>query len=185
MGIFSDYNIDIDEVKESNYDIADGTYRFTIAEAEVIDGTQNKPDTTFFVIDYQLEDENGDAAGQKRAWYTMAEDGRTDTRRVTVSMSILKSELLKLGLKGSQLADFDGSEIVGKTGVLTLKTGPSKNNKPGFQNIRNLVVDEDDEPEEKPVKKAAPKAKPEKKKVTATAPVADSDEDEDDNPFGN
>ena len=51
MGIFADYDIDIDEVKESNFDVADGPYRFTEADAEVLDGTENKPETTFFLID--------------------------------------------------------------------------------------------------------------------------------------
>ena len=188
MGIFADYDIDIDEVKESNFDVADGTYRFTVADAEVLDGTENKPDTTFFIIDYQLEDEMGDAAGQKRAWYTLAEDRRSDTKRAKQSTSFLKSDLLKLGMKGAQLSDFDGSEIVGKTGTLTLKTGPGKNGKPGFQNIRNIRLDEDDEPEEKPAKKAAPKAKAEKPVVKKSKPAPaeepDEDDEDDENPFG-
>lgn len=188
MGIFTDYDIDIDSVKENNFDVDDGVYRFEVAEAEVLDGTQNKPDDTFFIIDYQLEDENGDAAGQKRAWYTLAQDGEL-TRRAQQSLSFLKSDLMKLGLKGAQLADFDGSEIVGKRGTLQLKTTPGKNGKGEFQNIRNIRLDETEE-EEAPAKpsrrKAAPKkdeapARPARRK--AEPKVAEPDED-DDNPFG-
>lgn len=190
MGIFNDYDIDIDSVKENNFDVEDGVYHFEVAEAEVLDGTQNKPDDTFFIIDYQLEDENGDAAGQKRAWYTLAQDGEI-TKRAQQSLSFLKSDLMKLGLKGAQLADFDGSEIVGKRGTLQLKTTPGKNGKGEFQNIRNIRLDESDE-EEAPAKparrKAAPKAEAEAPARTTrrkAAPKAvEPDEDDNDNPFG-
>lgn len=179
MGIFDDYNIDIEAVKENNFDVADGIYFFTVAEAEVLDGTQNKPDTTFFIIDYQLEDEDGDAAGQKREWFTLAEDGDSSTKRATQSTSFLKTRLVSLGLKGDALAEFDGSEIVGLTGTLQLKTGPGKNGAPGFQNIRNVRVDEAPVAEEKPKKKVAPKKAAAKK----SAPV-EEDGDDEDNPFG-
>lgn len=191
MGIFDDYDIDIDQVKENSFDVADGVYLFEVAEAEVLDGTANKPNDTFFIIDYQLEDENGDAAGQKREWFTLAQDGER-TKRVTQSLGFLKSRLLGLGLKGSQLTEFDGSELVGKRGSIQLKTTPGKNGKGEFQNIRNVKLAEgaDDEPEEKPAK-AAPKAaaKPAARKPAAKpkAPVEEPEESEgdDDNPFGN
>lgn len=198
MGIFDDYNIDIETVKENNFDVADGTYLFEIAEAEVLDGTQNKPDTTFFIIDYQLEDEDGDAAGQKRAWYTLAEDGDSGTKRAVQSVSFLKGDLVKLGLRGASLAGFDGSELVGIKGTLMLKTGPGKNGNPGFQNIRVLNV----EKAEAPAPKAAPARKPRaaakpaaeddaavkarvKAKQAARVEETEDDEDDPDNPFGN
>lgn len=186
MGIFSDYDIDIDSVKENNFDVADGVYLFTVAEAEVLDGTANKPDDTFFIIDYQLEDENGDAAGQKREWFTLAQDGDATTKRAKQSVSFLKARLVSLGLKGAQLVDFDGSEIVGKTGSLQLKTTPSKNGGGEFQNIRNVRVVEDSEDEEPAPKKTAPKRAAAKKSAPKkSAPVEESDdEDDDENPFG-
>lgn len=184
MGIFSDYDIDIDSVKEnSGFDVEDGVYQFTIAEADTLDGTPNKPDTTFFYIDYSLEDENGDTAGIKRAWYTLAEDGDTDTKRVKQSMSFLKGDLLRLGLKGSQLADFDGSELVGRTGTLQLKTGAGKNGKQGYQNIRNIRLDDGDEAEEAPAPKKASKPAAKKAAPKKAAEPEPEEGDEDDNPF--
>lgn len=188
MGIFSDYNIDIEAVKENNFDVLDGVYFFTVAEAEVLEGTQNKPDTTFFVIDYQLEDENGDAVGQKREWFTLAEDGDSETKRATQSTSFLKTRLISLGLKGEALAHFDGSEIVGLTGTLQLKTGPGKNGNPGFQNMRNVKVDEAPEPKKAPAKKATAKSEDDTEikarvKAKQAARAVEVEEDED-NPFG-
>lgn len=169
MGIFDDYGVNPDEIKESSFDIEDGTYRFEIAEAEILEGTNNKPDTTFFIIDYQLEDEDGDAAGSTREWFTMAEDGDSDTRRAQQSMGFLKSRLKGLGI--TDLHDFDGSEIVGLAGVLQLKSTPGKgsNKDKTFQNVKNVRLDEKEPPA--PVKKAARKPA-----VKASAKVEESDE---------
>src|SRR5690606_1138140 len=162
MGIFDDYGVDPDEIKESSFDIEDGTYRFEIAEAEILEGTSNKPDTTFFIIDYQLEDEDGDSAGSTREWFTMAEDGDSETRRAQQSMSFLKSRLKSLGV--TDLKNFDGSEIVGLEGVLQLKSTPGKgaNKDKKYQNVKNVRVDEAEEVEAPVVKKTAAKTAPAK-----------------------
>lgn len=188
MGIFSDYDIDIDSVKENSFDVPDGTYRFEIAEGEELDGTQNKPDTTFFVIDYQLEDEHSDAAGSYREWYVLAENGDSETKRARQSVGFLKSRLLKLGLKGSQLADFDGSEIIGITGTMRLKTKPGRKQGTEFQNIATMKVDgvdgtdveEEKEPEEAPAK---PARKAPAKRAAKPAAAKEPEADEDENPF--
>lgn len=201
MGIFDDYGVDPDEIKESSFDIEDGTYRFEIAEAEILEGTNNKPDTTFFIIDYQLEDEDGDSAGSTREWFTMAEDGDSDTRRAQQSMGFLKSRLKSLGV--TDLKSFDGSEIVGLEGVLQLKSTPGKgaNKDKKYQNVKNVRVDEVEEaPAPKKVAKKTPakaKAKAEesdeaikarvKAKQAARKAAEDEPEDEgddEDNPFG-
>lgn len=197
MGIFDDFNIDIDAVKESSFDIEDGTYRFEIAEAEQLDGTDNKPDTTFFIIDFQLEDEDGDAAGQTRTWYTLAEDGDTDTKRVLQSMSFFKADLKALGVK--DFANFDGSELIGKTGTLRLVSTPGKGANKGktFQNVKSITLDEEEEapaPKKAPAKRAASstakadaeaKARVKANQAKRAAEAEESDEDdEDDNPFG-
>lgn len=199
MGIFDDYGVDPDEIKESSFDVPDGTYRFEIAEAEKLEGTNNKPDTDFFIIDYQLEDEDGDAAGSTREWFTMAEDGDSETKRAQQSMGFLKSRLKGLGV--TDLRSFDGSEIVGLTGVLQLKSTPGKgaNKDKTFQNVKNVRLDEVEEEVARPAVKKAPARKPAakseiseedaaararvkaKQAARAAAEVAD---DEDDNPFG-
>lgn len=198
MGIFGDYGVDPDEIKESNFDVEDGTYRFEISGAEILDGTSNKPDTTFFVVDYELEDEDGDAAGSTREWFTMAEDGDSETKRVQQSMSFLKSRLKSLGV--TDLKGFDGSEIEGLTGVLQLRSTPGKGANKGktFQNIKSVKLDEVEEeapgpaPKKAPAKKAAAKVEESdesikarvKAKQAARAAAEADDEDEADNPFG-
>src|SRR5690606_20564509 len=115
--------------------------------------TNNKPDTTFFIIDYQLEDEDGDNAGSTREWFTMAEDGDSETKRAQQSMSFLKSRLKSL--KVADLKGFDGSEIVGLTGTLQLRSTPGKGANKGktFQNVKSVVLDEAEEVEAPVVKK--------------------------------
>lgn len=201
MGIFDDYGVDPDDIKESgNFDVPDGTYRFEISEAEKLEGTNNKPDTEFFIIDYQLEDEDGDAAGSTREWFTMAEDGDSETKRAQQSMSFLKSRLRSL--KVTDLKSFDGSEIVGLTGTLQLRSTPGKGTNKGktFQNIKSVTLDEVEE-EAPVVKKAAAKRAPAKSnkisveesdesikarvKAKQAARAAEAEEpDDEDNPFG-
>ncbi len=196
MGIFDDYNINPDEIKESNFDIPDGTYRFEISEAEILDGTKNKPDTTFFIIDYQLEDEDGDTAGSTREFFTMAEDGESDTKPVQTSMSFFKSRLKSLNV--TDLSSFDGSEILGLTGVLQLRSTPGKgvHKDKMFQNIKSVRLDEKEEPEEAPVKKApakkptiskedaAAKARVKANQAKREAAAEESEDEDEDNPFG-
>ena len=207
MGIFDDFGIDSDAIKESSFDIEDGTYYFEVAEAEIQEGTQNKPDTTFFYIDYQLTDEDGDTAGSTRSWYTMAEDGDSETKRVTQSLGFFKSDLKRLGV--TDLANFDGSEIVGLKGVLQLKSTPGKgaNRDKTYQNIRNLRLTEEEEAPAPVVKKAPAKraakssidkaiedhAKVDaeakarvqaKQAERAAAEAEEPEEADDDNPFG-
>jgi len=192
MGLFDDFDINEEDVKTSSFDIADGVYRFEISDAERRDGSTNKPDNTYFVISFQLEDENGDSAGEKQSWHTLAVDGDAEHRIAKIGWSTLKGLLLSLGIKGSELQDFEGPEIVGVRGTLQLKTGAKKGNKDPYQNIRNIHVDDEDAEEEealapkkasKPAaKKAAPaKAKPAKK---APEPEDEGDDEDDDNPFG-
>ena len=175
MGLFDDFDMSEEDIKVNNFDIDDGVYHFVVAEAERQDGSAKNPDNTYFVIKLQLENEAGEAAGEKQSWHTLAVDGDTEHRIAKIGWSTLKQMLLNLGLKGSELQDFEGPEIVGKTGTLQLKTAPAKNGKDPYQNIRNVRVDKD-EPEAKPAKKAAAKPKP--------APGEESDDDDDDNPFG-
>lgn len=197
MGIFDDYGVDPEEIKESSFDIEDGTYRFEVAEAEVLNGTANKPDTDFFIIDYQLEDEDGDSVGSTREWFTMAEDGDSETKRAQQSMGFLKSRLKSLGV--TNLKDFDGSEIIGLTGVLQLKSTPGKgaNKNTKYQNVKNVRLDEAEEEAPAPKKASAKKATISKEDAAAKARVkanqarraaaaaeVEDDEDEDENPFG-
>ena len=194
MGIFDDYGVDPDEIKEASFDTPDGTYRFEISEAEILDGTNNKPDTTFFIIDYQLEDEDGDAAGSTREWFTMAEDGDSETKRAAQSMGFLKTRLKSLGV--TDLKNFDGSEILGLTGVLQLRSTPGKGANKGrtYQNVRSVTLDEAEAPAPKKAPAKRPAKRPAKEesdeaikarvKAKQAARAAAEPEDDEDNPFG-
>lgn len=194
MGLFDDFDIDMDDVKAadgfSNPD--DGNYDFEVTEAGLRNGTKKKPDDTFFVIYYSL-----DEAGSKQEWFTVAEDGER-TARAKQSLGFLKSRLIDLGLEAASLNDISSDDLEGIRGTLQLVT--TKNAKGEFQNIKNVKVAEaEDEDEDEPevddaalkkqvAAKRAARAKaeaaakaPVKKRPAKPAPAEDDDEDE--NPF--
>ena len=203
MGIFDDFGVDPDKVQEAgNFNVDDGVYHFEVAEAEILEGTTNKPDTTFFYIDFQLFDEDGDAVGSTRTWYTMAEDGDSETAQAQRSAGYLKADAKALGV--TDLHNFDGSEIIGVKGVLRLVSTPGKGKNKGntYQNVRNIrrteeEVEEAPAPKKAPAKRAPAKKAPDtskedaeakervKAKQAARAAEAEpEDEDDDSNPFG-
>lgn len=200
MGIFDDFGVDPDKVQEAgNFNVEDGVYHFEVAEAEILEGTTNKPDTTFFYIDFQLFDEDGDPVGSTRTWYTMAEDGDSETAQAQRSAGYLKADAKALGV--TDLHNFDGSEIIGVKGVLRLVSTPGKGKNKGntYQNVRNIRRTEEEVEEAPAPKKAAakkPAASTAKADAEAKARVKanqaaraaeaepEDDGDDDSNPFG-
>lgn len=192
MGLMDDFNVDMDEIKAGGFDIEDGTYDFEISEALKQEGTKNKPDTTFFIIKYDLDED-----GTYWEWFTVAEDGEL-TKRAKQSLGFLKTRLKSLGFSDN-LNELEAEELEGVVGTLTLKT--TKTAKGEFQNIRRITVGdaeeaEDDEPEEEPVvddkklkqqvaaKRAAREAKTPPAKTTTRRSTSKKGDDEDsDNPF--
>lgn len=171
MGLFDDFDIDMDEVEEAGgFSFEDGSYDFEIAEALTQNGTKNKPDTTFFIIKYALNDGE---AGTYWEWFTVAVDGSSEHANAKRSLGFLKSRLMDLGFKASELNDIDGEDLEGITGTLQLLTtsGKGANAANKYQNIRNVKVGEA-EAEEAPVK-----AEPKRRR--ATKPVEADEEDED------
>ena len=172
MGLFDDFDIDMDEVEEAGgFSFEDGNYDFEIAEALMQNGTKNKPDTTFFIIKYALNDGE---AGTYWEWFTAAVDGSSEHADAKRSLGYLKSRLMDLGFKASELNDIDGEDLEGITGTLQLLTtsGKGKNAANKYQNVRNVKVGEAEAEEEAPVK-AGPKRR------RATKPVEADEEDED------
>ncbi len=171
MGLFDDFDIDMDEVEEAGgFSFEDGSYDFEIAEALTQNGTKNKPDTTFFIIKYALNDGE---AGTYWEWYTVAVDGSSEHANAKRSLGFLKSRLMDLGFKASQLNDIDGEDLEGIQGTLKLVTtsGKGANAANKYQNVRDVKVGAD-EPEKAPVKA-------ETKRRHAAKPVEDDEEDED------
>ena len=172
MGLFDDYDIDMDEVEEAGgFSFEDGNYDFEIAEALTQNGTKNKPDTTFFIIKYALNDGE---AGTYWEWFTVAVDGSSEHANAKRSLGFLKSRLMDLGFKASQLNDIDGEDLEGIQGTLQLLTtsGKGANAANKYQNVRNVKVGEAEAEEEAPVK-----AEPKRRRATKPVETDEGDED--------
>lgn len=159
MGLFDDFDIDMDDVKAAGgFDFEDGFYEWTISEALRQNGTKSKPDTTFFIIKYNL-----DEAGTYWEWFTLAEDGDSTTTNAKRSLGYLKSRLAELGIPAAEMNDMEPEDLEGISGTFKLVT--TKNAKGTFQNIRNFKVEgaaeeEEEEPAPKPRARRKPAAKP-------------------------
>lgn len=182
MGIFDDYGIDPDSIKDSGFGIPDGTYLYEVSEAENQDGSTNHPNNVFHIITFQLENENGESEGEYKNWTTLKnadEDGDELplTKGHQYGLSLLKGHLKNLGIKPAELESYNGSQIIGKTGTLSFKT--TKRNGKENQNMTIVSVDEGSGPQPKKAAAKAPaKAAPARR--AKPAPV----EDDDENPFG-
>ena len=199
MGIFDDFDIDMDDVKAaSGYNsIDDGFYEWEISEALRQNGSKNKPHNTFFIIKYNL-----DEAGTYWEWFTLAVDGDPQHSDAKKSLSYLKERLLALGIPASELNSFEPEDLEGITGSFKLQTKKGKNDK-AYQNIQNFKVnldeadaepEETEEPEEtdadikkRVAAKSAARQKeeaPAKKAPARSRRSAPADDEDNDNPFG-
>ena len=159
MGLFDDFDIDMDEVKAAGgFDFEDGNYDFEISEALIQNGTKNDPDDTKFIIKYDM-----DEAGTYWEWFTIAVDGDPTAKKAEQSLGFLKSRLVDLGFSPSALNDLDPEDLEGIVGSLQLLTtsGKGKNAANKYQNVRNVkVAVEEEEPEPEPAPKRTRAAKP-------------------------
>lgn len=194
MGLFDDFDIDMDDVKAASFDFEDGSYEFEISEARVQNGSKKKEDDTFFIISYSLND---GVDGTYNEWFTIAQDGEV-TQRAKQSLSFLKARLIDLGLEAASLNELDPEDLEGTRGTLQLKT--TKSAKGEFQNVRNVKVgesEEADEPEESDaeIKKRVQAKQADRATTAKTATVKKpattkraakpvADDEDDDNPFG-
>lgn len=205
MGLFDDFDIDMDEVKAAGgFEFEDGHYTFEISEALKQQGSKNNPDNTYLILKYDLNDGE---AGTYWEWFTIAVDGDAEAADAKRSLGYLKNRLLDLGFQASELNTIEPEDIEGVAGTLELKTtqGKGKNASNTYQNVRNVKVgkdvsddptDYDDDSEEASVaaikKRVAAKraareaeAKTPAKKPVAKRPARPAADDEDeDNPFG-
>jgi hypothetical protein len=207
MGLFDDFDIDMDEVKEAGgFTFDDGTYDFVISEALTQNGTKTHPDNTNFIIKYDF-DENG----VYWEWFTIAVGGDPTAPRAVTGLSFLKRRLQDLGFQASELNDIEPEDLEGISGALTIATkqGRGKNAGNAYQNVTKVVVsDADGEIEKAPepvvdtkaadaaakrrvaarqaerakAEEPAPAAPARRPRRTAAAPVAE-DEGDEDNPF--
>lgn len=158
MGLLDDYQIDLNEVEEANYNVPDDFYEFIIGDMFIKEGTKKDPNAMNLVIDYSL----GDTGKSKQEWFGLPADSSSPTDKELQKLGFLKTRLLSLGATEAQLTDIDPEDFIGLSGTLEVFT------KGDYQNIKNVRIDTDDsdaevEVEEKaepkaPVKKVAPKA---------------------------
>lgn len=207
MGLFDDFDIDMDEVEESSFaSIKDGFYEFETTELMHQNGSKNKPDYTYKVLKFDL-----DEAGTYWEWFVVAVNGETDHKDAKRGLGNLKTRLLSLGFLASELNEIEPEDVEGITGSLQLVTTQGKGANAGnfYQNVRNVKVNTEDAPEEASEPEpavdtkaadaaakrrvaarqaartapaeaaAAPAARPSRRR--AAAPAADEDND---NPFG-
>ena len=142
-GLFESLGIDKDAIEEATgfSSIPDGTHPFEITEAEIRNGTTNKPDTTFYVIDYDLEEH-----GHKLEFFTVAEDGEF-TDAAEKSLGYLKRRLRDLGVDWDAF-DPEETSLEGIRGFIKLVTTKSKKDGKEYQNIRDVTVEEIDDDSE-------------------------------------
>ena len=172
MGLFEDFDIDMDDVEEATgfATIPDGVYEFEIAEGYTQNGSSNFPNDKLFFIKYSL-DEAGSTSERFVIGQRDDEDSEYEiTERAKQSLGFLKTRLKSLGF---EKMPSDASELEGIRGTLKLATTKTKKNgeTKEYQNVRDVKVT----PKAAAKKSAASKTSAK----TAASPAADEDE----NPF--
>lgn len=188
-GLFDSLGVNVEDLPETGFtNPKDGFYNFEITEVTKRQGTKKDPNVTKLTIEYDLDED-----GKATEWFTLAQNGEV-TEKVLESLRFLRDRLVSLGVDPSTF-DEDSEDLIGIRGSLKLVTG-----KNGFQNVRNVEVDNDgaEEPEEDTEAQDAAikrkvaanraareaEAKPAVKRTVARKPAPKKDADEDDeNPF--
>lgn len=150
--------LDLDDVPDGpNYEIADDWYDFEIGDVFLKEGTDNKPDDSWIIVEYLL----GDEGKKKSEWFALPKDPDNPTDAEKTKLSFWKQRLDSLGVAPEDRNKVGRGELVGLTGTLQLKSTKSKKDGKMYQNIYNVRVAEvetTEEPEEAPraSRRAAP-----------------------------
>ncbi len=184
MGILDDYlDPDVIDDEPVGYDKPkDGTYEFEIGDAGIRKWNKNGKEFHSFVIDYYLTDpDDPDRDIPKASDFLTLPDDETDpedyTQAEKIALRTLRDRFLTLGFEKSQFKSIDRDDLVGLTGVLTLKT-----NAKGYQNVTQFAADDVaekplDEEEEKP-KARSRRAGETSTKAKARKPEPEPEEDD-------
>jgi hypothetical protein len=183
MGLLDDY-LDPDVIDEEEAGFSrpqDGTYEFEIGDALIKHWENDKGEYNSFVIDYYLTDpDDEDRSVPKYSDFLTLPDEDTDPEDYTDqekrNLRTLRDRFYALGFERSQFKSIDRNDLVGLTGVLTLKTGSK-----GFQNVTQFAADE---VAEKPVEEEKPKARSTTRRAgeTSRKPKAEPEEPAEDEP---
>lgn len=138
MGLFDQLGVTADDLPETGFtNPKDGYYNFEISEIEKRNGTKKDPNCTKLTIEYDLDEH-----GKTMEWFHLADDGEV-TEKARKSLGFLRDRLVSLGADPATF-DPDDGDLIGIRGSLQLVT------RNGFQNIRNLSLDEVGGSEEDP-----------------------------------
>ena len=188
MGILDDYlDPDVIDDEKVGFDKPpDGTYEFEIGDAGIRKWTKTAKGEEIekhsFVIDYYLTDpEDPDRDIPKASDFLTLPDQDTDPEDYNtaekIALRTLRDRFTTLGFERSEFANIDRDDLVGLTGVLTIKT-----NAKGYSNITQFSVD--DVPE-RPVEEEKPKARASSRRAgeTSKAKAAEPKEEEEEPTF--
>lgn len=173
MGLLDAYGIDTDNIEAPSYDKEDGWYSFEIGDVYIKEGSQNNPNATWLIIDYLLEDEDGNSKGKVSDLFTIPEDPANPTEDEQKRLGWYVARMLDLGFARSEINDIEAEDLIGLRGALELKTraGKGRNSGKEYQNIVKVRVEKAEAPPAKaPAKAAPPAAAVARKGGTRTAP---------------
>lgn len=188
MGILDDYlDPDVIDDEPVGFDKPkDGTYEFEIGDAGIRKWENKKGEHVSFVIDYYLTDPDDPDRDVPKAsdFLTLPEEDKDPedyTQAEKIALRTLRDRFTALGFDRSEFKNIDREDLVGLTGVLTLKT-----NAKGYQNVTQFSSDEVAEKEveeEKPAPRSARRqagqtSAPAKKAKAAEEPAEAADDDE-------
>jgi hypothetical protein len=175
MGILDEYGIDTTNIEAPSYDIEDGWYAFTIGDSYVKEGSNANPDLSWLIIDYQLEDEDGEYVGKTSDLFQLPADPEAPTAEELKKLGWYVARMLNLGFKRDQINDIERDDLIGLTGVLQVATREGKGNNKGkfYQNIIKVTVNAEEkaEPAEETPAKTATKSAAKSGRAASTAPA--------------
>lgn len=161
MGILDDYlDPDVIDDEKVGFDKPeDGTYEFEIGDASIKKWENAKGEHHSFVIDYYLTDPDDPDRDIPKASDFLTfppsdKDPEDYSQAEKIALRTFRDRLTELGFERSQFGSVERDDLVGLTGILTLKT-----NGKGYQNVTQFSADEvAEKPVEKPVKSAGRRA---------------------------
>ena len=171
MGILDDYlDPDVIDDEAVGFDRPpDGTYEFEIGDAHIQKWENKQGEHVSFVIDYYLSDpDDPDRDIPKASDFLTLPDEDTDpedyTQAEKIATRTLRDRFLALGFDRSEFKNIERDDLVGLSGVLTLKT-----NAKGYQNVSQFASDEVAEQPVEEEEKPAPKRAARQAGQTSTA----------------
>lgn len=178
MGILDDYlDPDVIDDEPVGFDKPkDGTYEFEVGDASIKKWEKKGVERHSFVIDYYLTDpDDPDRSVPKASDFLTLPDEDTDPEDYTtaekIALRTLRDRFTAFGFERSEFKTIDRDDLVGLTGVLTLKTSP----KSGYQNIVEFSADNVGE---KPVEEEEEKPKPRSRRAGESSSKPKDDEDD-------